>query len=100
MKKIINRKKYDTDTASFIEEYSKHYRSDFRFIHEELYQKKTGEFFLYGEGGPLTRYAEQYNDGKGYGSDIIPITEEDAMDWIEAHGDADLFEKVFGEIEE
>lgn len=52
MKKIINGKKYDTDTAKEVG-YSNNglLSTDIDYIEETLYQKKTGEFFLYGEGG-------------------------------------------------
>jgi len=55
MKKIINGKRYDTETAQLIGSASYSNRTDFRFWSEELYRKKTGEFFLYGEGGPASK---------------------------------------------
>lgn len=54
MKKIINGKKYDTETATSVGEYSSNYAcSDYKHYDETLYKKKTGEFFLYGEGDQL-----------------------------------------------
>ena len=48
MKKIINGKKYDTETATSVGEYSSNYAcSDYKYYDETLYKKKTGEFFLY-----------------------------------------------------
>ena len=73
MKKIINGKKYDTETATKIGEYSNGYStSDFHYIDETLYRKKTGEFFLYGEGGPMTRYSHACGDLRGYGDALFP----------------------------
>lgn len=46
MKKIINGKKYDTSTAKYLGEYDFGYQSSFNWYREELYEKKTGEFFL------------------------------------------------------
>lgn len=44
MKKIINKKLYDTSTATCIAEYSGPARvSDFSFYRETLYRKRTGE---------------------------------------------------------
>ena len=55
MKKIINGRKYDTETAKEIGYWSNGYPcSDFNHCEETLYLKKTGEYFLYGEGGALT----------------------------------------------
>ena len=59
MKKIINGKRYDTDTATLIgyNGYNGSH-SDFSYWCETLYQKRTGEYFIHGEGGPMSRYAE------------------------------------------
>jgi len=59
MKKIINGKKYDTETATKLGEDCRGYRGDIDFWSEELYRKKTGEFFLYGEGGARSQYNAQ-----------------------------------------
>lgn len=99
MKTIIKRKLYDTDTARVIGCYRNGLgTSDFHFLSETLYQKKTGEFFLHGEGGALTRYAETYADGRGYGEQILPLTYGEAAEWSEKHMDADAYQAVFGEI--
>lgn len=100
MKKIINGKKYDTDTAKCMLIWGNS-KTGFSHVYEELYRKKTGEFFLYGEGGPMTSYAKSCGDNSwSGGSDIIPFTEKDARDWTERHGDADDYERIFGEVEE
>lgn len=58
MKKIINNKLYNTDTAnSLIYWYNDLPSNDGYYYAEELYIKKTGEYFLYGEGGALSPYA-------------------------------------------
>lgn len=46
MKKIINGKMYNTETAEFIDSYESGYPKDFAYVYEALYRKKTGEFFL------------------------------------------------------
>lgn len=102
MKKIINGKKYDTETAKLVSSDSANLsRSDFSWWHEELYQKKTGEFFLYGEGGPMSKYARSCGQNScGYGEDIFPMTEQKAKRWAEEHCDADEYEEIFGEVDE
>ena len=43
MKKVINRRMYNTDTAEEIDNYESHYlSSDFHYYEETLYRKKTG----------------------------------------------------------
>lgn len=101
MKKIINGKKYDTDTAKYVAGDSSTYpANDFHYWDEELYRKKTGEYFLYGKGGPMTSYAESSGSGWTWGSDIIPYTESEARKWAERHCTVDEYEEIFGEVEE
>lgn len=101
MKKILNGKLYDTDTATFIDEYSNDYGTrDFRSMQESLYRKKNGEFFLCGEGGPMTRYAEKCGDMWGSGKGIIPISEAEAREWLEKYSDTETYIETFGEPED
>lgn len=100
MKKIINGKLYDTRTAKLVGDYSRRY-GDFSDYDEELYKKRTGEFFLFGEGGPMSAYAkpEGMNSWSG-GSDIRPLTYEEAREWAEKKLDADDYAEIFGEPSE
>ena len=102
MNSIINGKKYDTEPAKEIGCGSNNlsYR-DFNWWTEVLYQKRTGEFFLYGEGGPASRYAGSA-DGHGWesGKKIIPLSEDKARKWAEEHLDVDEYEEIFGEVQE
>ena len=95
MKKIKNGKLYDTDTAKSIGSYQYLGESDFHYVYEELYRKKTGEYFLYGEGGPASRWASYNGDGYWAGEDIRPLTDEQAREWAEEHMDADEYLKYF-----
>jgi hypothetical protein len=102
MKKIINRRAYDTDTATEIGYWEN--MPDIRnFQHESetLYRKKNGEYFLHGEGGPASRYAEPAgaNTWTG-GARIMPLTYEEAEKWAEEHLEADEYEREFGEVSE
>lgn len=101
MNKVINGKRYDTETAELVGEWANTYNySDWSYKCEELYRKKTGEFFLYGEGGPRSEYAVQTDSHSWTGSSkIIPLTINEAKEWAEEHLDADNYEKYF-ELEE
>ena len=101
MKKIIGGKRYDTETAMRIGEGSGGYPGDFNYFSETLYRKKTGEYFLAGEGGPASKYAKQVelNSWSG-GEKIIPLTYEQAREWGEEHLDPDDYENVFGIVED
>lgn len=59
MKKIINKKTYDTETAKPVCVYSYVFAGDFRKVTETLYRKKTGEYFLHGIGGPASKYPKE-----------------------------------------
>ena len=101
MKKIINGRKYDTETAKCVGSWDNGYGcNDFSHVEESLYRKKTGEFFLYGEGGAMTQYAESDGDAYCGGAEIIPLTEKKAKEWAENHLDADDYESIFGPVEE
>ena len=74
--------------------------ANFEYYEEELYKKKTGEFFLYGEGGPRSKYSDS-NGSETYGTcEIIPYSEEQARKWVEEHCSGDTYEEIFGEVEE
>ena len=101
MKKIINGKLYDTETAKHVGTDSYSDSRDLNYWSEELYQKRTGEFFLHGQGGAASKYAESYeqNHWKG-GEKIIPLSYHSAQQWAEEHLDANDYEEIFGEVSE
>ena len=101
MKAIINGVKYDTSTATCIGVYSYVCGSNLDRSREELYQKKNGEFFLYGEGGPFSIYAAHSGyDFWGTNSMIIPMMGAEAREWAERHCSVEDYEAVFGVVAE
>lgn len=102
MKKIINGKVYDTETATLMASWENMYDvRNFSYVEERLYQKKTGEFFLYGYGGPSTKYAKTVGQNTWTGGEkIMPLSYEAAKEWTEEHCDGDKYEEIFGEIDE
>ena len=102
MKKIIKGRKYDTTTATRVAGWSNGYSTnDLNYCSEDLYRKKTGEFFLYGEGWAMSIYNKSSGSSSWYGSsEIIPLTVEDAKLWFEERvNDAIEYEEIFGEVE-
>ena len=119
MKKIINGKRYDTSTATLIDYYmindigfDKVDKSDVeafrKYIFEKrlleqrlenLYRKKTGEFFLYTLNVPMSRLAERKLYGIADYENIVPLTVDEAKEWLEECSDAETYESVF-EIED
>ena len=98
MKKYINGKVYNTNTAKQIAEDS-YFSGGFDQYSEELYQKKTGEFFLHGKGGPGSKYAYPAATGGYYGGEkIIPLTFEEARQWVEKTQSTEKYDEIFGEV--
>jgi hypothetical protein len=83
MKKVINNKVYDTEKARKVASWvNKKYKpDDAHFYKETLYQKKTGEFFLHGEGGKLSLYRETAHGDWVAGEGIRPLTFDGARIW-------------------
>ncbi len=101
MKKIINGKSYDTETAREIGSYKENQETGISRLSETLYLKKSGEYFLHGVGGANTRYAvaAEQNWWTG-GEKIIPLTYETAQKWAEENLTADEYEAAFGVVED
>ena len=87
MKKIINGKRYDTKTAELWGSREYGYSGDLDYVCEALYQKRTGEFFLYGVGGARSKYAEEISmNSWSCGEKIIPLTDDEAKEWVKKYG--------------
>ena len=69
MKKIINKKTYNTETAKTIKKFSFRDFGDPNGYEEILMQTARGLYFIYGIGGEKSKYAEET---------IIPLTEKEA----------------------
>lgn len=100
MRRIINRKVYDTRTAKFLTAWDNGCSpSDFGYTSESLYIKRTGEYFIHGEGNASSKYARFSYGMYGYGENIIPLTKEEAVEWVESRAN-DEYENIFGKVEE
>ena len=101
MKRIIKNKVYDTETAQKCGEWNNgYYTNDFQFCAETLYRKKTGVYFLHGEGHALSKYAGHSGNSSGWGEQIIPLSYDEAQNWAEEHLDGNEYAEIFGEPEE
>lgn len=101
MKKIINGKLYNTETAKLVGSTSHSYPGNFEYWAENLYLKKTGEFFIHGIGGAMSKYSRSV-DGNTFtgGEAIVPLTLKEAREWAEKHLEVEEYEQIFGEVEE
>lgn len=98
MKRIINGKMYNTETAELIHEWDNgSYGSDFRSCEESLYKTKKGAYFTAGSGGPMSKYAEHHGNSTSGGEGIEILSEKEAMVWLEEHDGTEALEKYFPE---
>lgn len=102
MRKIINNKVYDTATATWIGLADNgHEYNELSYSGETLYRKRTGEYFLHGEGGPMTSYAVRTGSNNWRGSErITPLSYYAARQWAVEHLSAEAYETEFGEVTE
>lgn len=97
-KAIINGKRYNTETATLVDEWDNGLSySDFKHCEESLYRTKKGSWFTLGSGGPMSRYARSVGGSMTSGDrDVIrPISADEAREWLERYGHDDLIEKFF-----
>ena len=101
MKKVIQGVLCDTATAKYLGSASYLGSRDFAHWSEELYRTKSGKFFLYGEGGPASRYAVTIGQNEWSGGEKIQLlSRETAIEWAEEHLDGDEYIAAFGDPEE
>lgn len=104
MNKIIKGKRYDTEKAEMVGKWENTWdRRDLGYYAEELYRKRTGEFFLYFPRGARPDSYERYGclDGlwaESTGRALRPLTYEQAREWAERQLDADEYESIFGDV--
>ena len=81
MNKSINNKRYNTETSQLCGSAQKGQPGDADYSKEDLYRKRSGEFFLYLEGGSKP--------------DIKPLTRVAAIDWVEKNLGKEAMEDLF-----
>ena len=73
MKKVINKKTYNTETAKLLKKITFGEFGDPQGYEETLMQSSRGLFFIYGIGGKESKYAAET---------IMPLTEKEAQNWL------------------
>jgi hypothetical protein len=101
MKKVIMNKLYSTESARAVGYHQYLNPSDCHWYRETLYRKRTGEYFLHGEGGAMSLYGKKVGQNEWTGGEtIMPLAYERARDWAEKHLDADDYQEEFGTVSE
>ena len=101
MRRIVDGKRYDTETAQKIGHESRGNCGDFRAWSETLYKTKNGAFFIAGEGGPMTRWGKSSGNESWGDEGIIALTPKEALEWCSEYlDDASQYEDFFDGIED
>lgn len=102
MKKVIDGKVYNTETATKVAEWDNGiFGNDFRSCSEELYKTKKGAWFIFGKGGAMSKYSESHGNSTSGSSTIFTVTEDEAFAWLENYNEMDAIEEYFADrIEE
>jgi len=101
MKRIIDGKTYNTETAEEIANWCNDFSSnDFRSCVESLFLTKKGAFFICGSGGAMSSWSRSNGNGSYGGDGIKVLSNQEALNWCESRDiDADVIETYF-KIEE
>ena len=76
MKRIIEGKVYDTDTATCIAAENKSLRKSL-ISSETLYRTQSGKWFLHGKSSAMGKYGDGWNPGET----LIAMTETEVAEW-------------------
>lgn len=100
MYKVINGRRYNTETATKVAEWENMDNvTDPHWYKEDLFRKKNGEFFIHGVGGPASKYSKATGMNSWSGDEkIVPITYDEAKEWAERLEEKD-YDKLFGDPE-
>lgn len=101
MRAIINGFRYDTDKATLIGSTAADCSTrDFSYWEAGLYKTpRAGRYFLAGEGGPMTQFANHRADRSiSSGERIIPMTEPQALEWATEYLSTEIVEHYFGHM--
>jgi hypothetical protein len=99
MKKIINKKMYNTETAIEVATSGNGLpSSELGSYSEALFVTKKGVYFLWGEGGPMSKYVISFGNDLCGSEDIQALTKEAAYNWLEENQCFGAIEKYFSEL--
>ena len=95
MKKTINGKTYNTEKAKELASWGNGGRPrDFDAYSETLYQMKDGSLFIYGVGGPDSKYAKPVAGVWSGGKDITPVSKSEAIQLIKENANRSEQESI------
>lgn len=94
MNKIINGKRYNTETAKELTQFIYISESEDRLYEDKLYIKKTGEFFIFSKSEKLINSEKLSKNKLDQKCEIIPLTLDEAKSWVNDNADF-LYDELF-----
>ncbi len=55
---------------------------------------------MYGHGGAMSKYAETCYGSRTDGETIIPLSLDEAKEWVATYSTVEIYETIFGEVAE
>lgn len=104
MKKVIDGKRYDTKAALMLGEADNLGRgvdstTDFGYWEAGLYRTEKGNYFLSGQGGPMSMFSRSVGQNSTSGGEgIIPMSKEEAFAWAQQHLHQNEIEAEFADM--
>ncbi|MCK6574668.1 hypothetical protein L6V77_26645 [Myxococcota bacterium] len=99
MRQVINRKVFDTETATMIDEWSNGFTSsDFHYVWEGLFQTKAGAFFVAWKGGPMSEYSVKKGNEFSGSRGIKLVDRDGAYQWCEDRTRFEVIERHFADL--
>ena len=99
MKRVIDGKRYDTERAQEIGSWWNGYgNNDFKYCAETLYITAKGNYFLAGNGGAMSKYAESHGNSTCGGCGIFPLSREEAFLWAQENLEPKDFQEHFSDM--
>ncbi len=95
-RRIITGKLYDTRQSRLIGQFI-HTSEDGQHTDERLYMASSGRYFLIFEGYGSAVYLN--DDVDRFSGHLLPMSDDDAMEWLELRNLTDEYIKAFGEPE-
>jgi|SRR6185295_9912427 len=98
--RIIDGRRYNTETATRVADVGSnggYSCNDFHYHDTAIFRTTKGAWFIAGEGGAMSRWARPHGqNGWSGGSGIVPLTDKDALEELEAARATDAIEQYFG----
>lgn len=96
MRKIIDRKLYDTEKSDEIASWTNGLGlSDFAYQAWTIYRTKKNAFFILHEGGPKTAYARAVGNTREYGEYIETIDDDKLLEFLRNYDQVDTIMELF-----